>query len=280
MKYRHHFHAGNFADFWKHLLWHWSLTYLQKNPAPINIVDTHSGMGFYLLDELSEEFHEGIDLFCKNPEFLKTNAAPYHQILQRFAQSEILPGSPLLAQTIKRDCDELWLFENNEEVCQHLSSIKKNAPATHIKHCDGLNALIDLLHRPLKRMAILIDPVYERPEEYAEIAEILTLIHAKKPQALVALWYPIGKRAALMRPIWEKMTLWPEKSLNVIYEKKRTMLDGGLQASGMLILNPPYLLKDWVEAISPLVSQSLHLETYTNLSMRDISQKFDISLKR
>lgn len=276
MKYRHHFHAGNFSDFWKHLIWFWSLTYLQKNPTPVTIVDTHSGMGFYPLEQLSQEFHEGIDLFLKHSDFAKTAAASYYQMLQDFAQVGILPGSPLLAQTIKRNSDELWLFENNDQIFENLFSLKKKAPKTHIKQCDGLKALSELLHCPLKRLAILIDPAYERPEEYLQIAELLTLIHTKKPLAFVALWYPLGKRAQLLEPLFEKMSLWPDKHVNIIYEKKHSGLEGGLTASGMILLNPPYLLTQWVDSISEMVLDALLIETHINLPSYKIAQKFGI----
>ena len=45
--YRHHFHAGNFADVFKHALLSQLILSLQKKERPIVYVDTHAGIGHY-----------------------------------------------------------------------------------------------------------------------------------------------------------------------------------------------------------------------------------------
>ncbi|MBV8703986.1 MAG: 23S rRNA (adenine(2030)-N(6))-methyltransferase RlmJ, partial [Acetobacteraceae bacterium] len=47
MNYRHAFHAGNFADCFKHGLLLWLLDALTRKPAPIFVLDTHAGAGGY-----------------------------------------------------------------------------------------------------------------------------------------------------------------------------------------------------------------------------------------
>ncbi len=51
MNYRHGFHAGNFADVFKHALLTRALVYLTKKPAPLRFIDTHAGAGSYDLDD-------------------------------------------------------------------------------------------------------------------------------------------------------------------------------------------------------------------------------------
>ena len=64
MNYRHAFHAGNFADVFKHALLARVLTYLIVKPAPLRFIDTHAGIGLYDLtgDEASRtgEWRDGI----------------------------------------------------------------------------------------------------------------------------------------------------------------------------------------------------------------------------
>ena len=47
MKYRHIFHAGNFADLHKHLTWMVLLQAMQRKEKGFLVVDTHAGSGFY-----------------------------------------------------------------------------------------------------------------------------------------------------------------------------------------------------------------------------------------
>ncbi len=42
LSYRHAFHAGNFADVFKHLVLVKSLEYLLQKPGPLLYIDTHA----------------------------------------------------------------------------------------------------------------------------------------------------------------------------------------------------------------------------------------------
>ncbi len=57
MNYRHAFHAGNFADVFKHVLLTRILLYLARKDAPFRVIDTHAGEGEY--DLQSEEATRG-----------------------------------------------------------------------------------------------------------------------------------------------------------------------------------------------------------------------------
>ena len=45
MNYRHHFHAGNFADVMKHVLLLQLLARLNAKDKPYRYIDTHGGAG-------------------------------------------------------------------------------------------------------------------------------------------------------------------------------------------------------------------------------------------
>ena len=47
MNYRHGFHAGNFADVFKHALLARLLLYLTRKETPFRVIDTHAGEGAY-----------------------------------------------------------------------------------------------------------------------------------------------------------------------------------------------------------------------------------------
>ena len=65
MNYRHAFHAGSFADVFKHAVFCRLLDYLRAKPAPFRVIDTHAGAGLYDLSgrEASRggEWHDGIE---------------------------------------------------------------------------------------------------------------------------------------------------------------------------------------------------------------------------
>ena len=66
MNYRHAFHAGNFADVFKHALLCRVLFYLMQKDAPLRYLDTHAGAGLYdIAGEAANrtgEWKEGVGL--------------------------------------------------------------------------------------------------------------------------------------------------------------------------------------------------------------------------
>ncbi|MGB3049130.1 MAG: 23S rRNA (adenine(2030)-N(6))-methyltransferase RlmJ, partial [Dokdonella sp.] len=51
MNYRHAFHAGNFADVFKHAILIGLLEALKAKQKPFCFMDTHAGRGHYLLND-------------------------------------------------------------------------------------------------------------------------------------------------------------------------------------------------------------------------------------
>ena len=78
MNYRHHFHAGNFADVMKHVLLLQLLTRLNAKDKPYRYIDTHGGAGKYDLSlapaQKSGEFLTGIHRLVQLGEMEKRQA--------------------------------------------------------------------------------------------------------------------------------------------------------------------------------------------------------------
>src|SRR5215813_12780571 len=49
MNYRHDYHAGNFADVYKHAMLARILVHLARKDTPFQVIDTHAGPGLYQL---------------------------------------------------------------------------------------------------------------------------------------------------------------------------------------------------------------------------------------
>src|SRR5512143_3333913 len=106
MNYRHAFHAGNFADVFKHTILIGLLEALKQKPAPFCYLDTHAGAGSYDLSGMEAtktgEAAEGVLrlLDLKSPPPLLQSYLDLLRALNPSAAKRVLtlyPGSPLIA---------------------------------------------------------------------------------------------------------------------------------------------------------------------------------------
>ena len=109
MNYQHSFHAGNFADVFKHVLLTRVLLYLTQKAAPLRYIDTHAGAGLYDLGEAAAqrtgEWRGGIGRLLGANTTPECGAllAPYLALLGAPRPDGSLaayPGSPALAQSL------------------------------------------------------------------------------------------------------------------------------------------------------------------------------------
>jgi len=117
VNYRHHFHAGNFADLAKHAALLAILRRLTAQGPPLTVVDTHAGAGIYDLHgdmaRKSGEAEAGIVRLMADP------AAPsvFAELKAAVARANpakdlrFYPGSPLLTAWSIRPVDRLFAFE-------------------------------------------------------------------------------------------------------------------------------------------------------------------------
>src|SRR4029077_293093 len=114
MKYRHSFHAGNFADVHKHVALLALLRALKKKDKGFLYLDTHAGRGSYDLSGGSVEAAAGVGRFIQ-----AQHAAPeltdYATLVTQFraqaARRQLYPGSPLIAATELRAQDRAVMIE-------------------------------------------------------------------------------------------------------------------------------------------------------------------------
>src|SRR6188768_1009598 len=125
MNYRHSFHAGNFADVFKHAIFARVLSYLLQKQSPLRVIDTHSGVGVYDLNgtdaSRTGEWEKGIGLL-RTLSFstgMKTFLEPYLSTIASMnaplGLMKFYPGSPELARRLLRSGDRLVLCELHPE---------------------------------------------------------------------------------------------------------------------------------------------------------------------
>src|SRR3954454_24089753 len=104
LSYRHIFHAGNFADVFKHALLTRLLIALSAKDKPYFYLDTHAGIGRYDLKhawaQKAREYENGIGRVWKDhniPDVLEPYVAAV-RALNPDGTLHYYPGSPLVAK--------------------------------------------------------------------------------------------------------------------------------------------------------------------------------------
>src|SRR5262245_16837703 len=120
MNYRHAFHAGNFADVFKHAVLARIIAYLKQKPAAFRVIDTHAGAGLYDLAgadaSRTGEWRDGIGklLAATPPPAVRDLLAPYLETVALFNRGNAItlyPGSPALVRHWLRTQDRLIVCE-------------------------------------------------------------------------------------------------------------------------------------------------------------------------
>jgi 23S rRNA (adenine2030-N6)-methyltransferase len=272
VKYRHSYHAGNFADVHKHVTLLALLAALERKDKGFLYVDTHAGRGLYDLSTPAAESAAGIGRFLERepqaPE-LAAYAQRIRALRARPGLAHALPGSPLLAAAELRPQDRAVFVELLGAEAQVLSSALDTAGPTaagagadrarvRIERGDGFALLRALLPPPERRALILIDPPYEETRrDFERLAAALGEGLQRFPGGVFAAWYPIKDardlapwyaacRSALTVPaLLSELWLFPRDS--------RVALNG----SGLLIANPPYLIAERMQQWLPELTASL-----------------------
>jgi 23S rRNA (adenine2030-N6)-methyltransferase len=271
MNYRHGFHAGNFADVFKHVLLTRALIHLMKKPAALRFIDTHAGAGRYDLDDeagrRSPEWRDGIArlLKAKPPPPVAELIAPYLAAVGPFdpetGRPASYPGSPALAQRLLRSDDRLALCEAHVEEYERLMVALGRDRRLRISSADGyvsLNAYVPPVER---RGLALIDPPYEAVDDAARVEAALAKALAKWPRGVYLIWRPIKTGLADARFLNSIRSLGAPNVLGLT-------LDVGavapgphsptpLRRSGLLIVNPPFGLVEEARLLMPYLSKLL-----------------------
>jgi 23S rRNA (adenine2030-N6)-methyltransferase len=194
MNYRHSFHAGNFADLVKHALALWLLQRRQAD-GPVTVIDTHAGAGVYDLTgdaARSKEAEAGIARLMAaedRPPLIEALAAEVARLNPR-GGADVYPGSPLLISNRLRPADRYVGYELNPPVLDLLKQTLAPWPNASARGGDGYDqARTETARAP--GAFLLIDPPFERPDDYHRAADTAAAIVRADPRATVAIWTPL-----------------------------------------------------------------------------------------
>lgn len=270
MNYRHAFHAGNFADVFKHIVIARILTYLREKIAPFRVLDTHAGEGLYDLlgEEASRagEWQGGIGRLAGGT--LPTDAAelmaPYLAALRACNQADELryyPGSPLLACHLLRPHDRLIACELEPRAAAALARHLRGSVTAKAVRIDGWVALQAYVPAKERRGLVIIDPPFEQPDELIRLADGLTAAHRKWPTGIYLMWYPIKGRGGPDRLIKTLQHAGMTKCLRAEFAIAQPRPAAGLNACGMIVINPPWKLAAEIRTFAPALVDLLGRDT-------------------
>lgn len=261
LSYRHSYHAGNFADVLKHVCLVSILDYLTRKDKPLCYIDTHAGSGGYSLQSANArktgEYLNGIGKLWQAP--LPAELQQYEELVKTFNPSgELLgyPGSPWFAQQLLRPDDRLFLCELHNNEYPVLRENCRQDRRVQVRHEDGLALCISLLPPKEKRALILIDPSYEVKTEYQQVVDTLIKAHKRFASGCYALWYPVTERPRI-RQLEKSLQRSGIRNILLLELSVADDQQAGMNASGMIIINPPWQLATTMQTLLPFLAQQL-----------------------
>jgi 23S rRNA (adenine2030-N6)-methyltransferase len=260
MKYRHTFHAGNFADVHKHVTLLALLNALKRKDKGFAYLETHGGRGAYELSQQSAEAVEGRGRFDQGDyqaDELRDFAALTADFCSHRTQTRAYPGSPVIAALQLRPQDRgvaCEIVPAEERILER--EIQLN-PRMRVERADGFERLRAWLPPPERRGLIFIDPPYEESrQDFDRVTAAIVDALQRFSTGVYAAWYPIKDEREVHAWLdgFARSVTNENKTLETIagelwlYPRDSKV---ALNGSGMLIVNPPYQLAERMEVWLP-----------------------------
>jgi 23S rRNA (adenine2030-N6)-methyltransferase len=249
MKYRHQYHAGNFADVHKHVLLLDVLAALVRKDKGFLFVDTHAGRGLYDLHpgdtSHPAEWQAGVaKVLAAEPK--SAAVARYRELVAGGVHGGSLeyPGSPLLALRALRDVDRAVFFDTQREESGHLRKALPPGARARVENADGFASLRALLPPPERRGCVLIDPPYEEREDLARVSAAAADALRRFEGAVLILWLPVKLRADFDAWLAQFRAAVPRPVLASLLWMHPMDSRAALNGSALVVANPPYLVEE------------------------------------
>jgi 23S rRNA (adenine2030-N6)-methyltransferase len=277
VKYRHSFHAGNFADIHKHVTLLALLTSLKRKEKGFAYFETHAGRGAYDLSHQSAEAAGGSGRFSTgeyHADELKNFAALLTDVRKSRNHPRAYPGSPVIAAHELRPQDRGLLSELMPAEARMLERELEANPRMRVERADGFERLRAWLPPPERRGLILIDPAYEDSgTDFERVTVAIAAALQRFSTGIYAAWYPIKDErevrawldgfahAVGAETLVSELWLYPRDS--------KVALNG----SGVLIVNPPYQLAERMRVWMPELQTQLDTGHPGGTSVRSLSDQ-------
>lgn len=265
MHYRHSYHAGNFADVFKHVVVCGLLDALNRKDKPWCYLETHAGAGAYDLAgegaTRTGEWREGIARLYTSVPTERGDApalADFLEVVRAFNPGGVLrhyPGSPMFARAFARERDRLVLCEKVPEVAADLKENLKGERRIAFHQRDGYEAHA-LLPPAEKRGLVLVDPPFERADEFEAAGALLEKGLARFPGGIWAIWYPLKNRHAAGRFERRVARAAGEPPLRLSLETGAPG-EGQMRSCAVLVVHAPFGFAEGFQASGQRLARAL-----------------------
>ncbi len=256
MNYRHTFHAGNVADVFKHLVLVEILRALLKKPTAFCVIDTHAGAGRYRLAPGGEHEHGITQLWAERDSW--PALAPYFTTIEKLAGRGHLkqyPGSPAFIRAHLRAIDRAVLMELHPEEYRHLRA-EFAGRGLQVLHVDAWQGLKGAVPPPENRGLVLIDPPYEKRDDWEQIITALRWGAKHWRNGIYMVWYPIKAYPPVQR-FQQEIGALGLPALAVDFITLPLDVTSRLNGSGVVVLNPPWKLDETLRTVVPPLATRL-----------------------
>jgi 23S rRNA (adenine2030-N6)-methyltransferase len=246
VNYRHAFHAGNFADVWKHLALVLCLDHLGQKDAAFRVIDVFAGIGGYRLDSdaaaRSPEWRDGIGRVWAATDHPPSVARYVEAVAAAGDGPDTYPGSPaFVAQALRRQDKAIFI----ELHAQDFETLRENfASFGQIKteRRDAWEAIRAHLPPVERRGLVLIDPPFEKAGEFDRLIQALNDGLSRWATGTYILWHA-DKDIYLTQQYRDALASTGARLLAADLRVAAPHEGSGMVSCGLTIANPPFGLE-------------------------------------
>lgn len=260
MNYRHIYHAGNFADVHKHLIFVLALDYLQQKDKGLLLLDAFAGIGLYDLTrpepQKTNEFLAGIAKVMATPAH-NTDLARFQSVIRPFWEHGSYAGSPLLAAHLLRPQDRLIANELHPEDVESLREALSDYTHIKVTQDDAYQSIRAAIPPQERRGIVLIDPPFEKPDEFQTLIKQMGEWKKRWATGCFMIWYPIkaGQPISALHASARELGLHRTWVSEILIQKRD--MPGGLNGAGMIVFNTPFGLPEKIEGLATELCQKM-----------------------
>lgn len=273
--YQHIYHAGNFADVYKHALLVKVLSSMKSKHPSLFLLDTHAGRGLYDFEspeaQKTLEFHNGIHAVLKG-KTADPLISDYLSLVEKYntgGDVRNYPGSPKIAADILRKSDKLVFAELHPVEFESLQKNFRGIANINTIKKDGFQVMAEMLPPEERQGVVVIDPSYEMKTDYAQLPVSVNKAYKKWPRGVFFIWYPIlssqkhREMLTALRQSEARNILVGEIKLDSIPKEGFAMY-----GTGIAIVNPP-IDKATAEDITRNIAKSLPMKAFSDVYWLD-----------
>ncbi len=301
MNYQHLYHAGNFADVFKHVILCLCLEKFHEKNSGFFVLDTHGGAGKYSLNEAiklnSFEADDGILKILKQSNFQEILPVSFLKILAKINICEIddltnkikdYPGSPLFIKNFLRAQDRAIFVEKSPEVFYQLKRNFQGNKKIICENIDGFSLLKSKLPPLENRGLIIVDPAYEKfnqkvSSDYQCCFSGLVNAQKRFAHGVYLLWFPIIEgQEKLLEDFYQQLKqLKFKNALQIIFDigfsknfssqvklsTNQILQKNKMHSCGMFIFNASFGLEEKLNFYLPRILNALKIANNCNITL-------------